>query len=77
MEFREKNLMAHHDKLYLQKKNAERNGLRQGIQEKAEMGIWSPYSEEWEKQHLKKMIEKSETARLAFGKRFVKDLFIP
>ncbi len=33
------------------------------------MGNWSPYSEEWEKQHLKKMIEKSETARLAFEKK--------
>lgn len=33
------------------------------------MGNWSPYSEEWEKQHLKKMIEKSETARLTFEKK--------
>ena len=33
------------------------------------MGNWSPYSEEWEKQHIKKMIENSETARLAFEKK--------
>ena len=61
--------MGVQDKLNLQKKTAEHNSLRQVIQEKTEMGNWSPYSEEWEKQHLKKMIEKSETARLAFEKK--------
>ena len=57
------------EKLNLQKKTAEHNSLRQVMQEKTEMGNWSPYSEEWEKQHLKKMIEKSETARLTFEKK--------
>ena len=57
------------EKLNLQKKTSEHNSLRRGIQEKTEMGNWSPYSEEWEKQHLKKMIENSETARLAFEKK--------
>ena len=61
--------MGVQDKLNLQKKTAEHNSLRRGIQEKTKMGNWSPYSEEWEKQHLKKIIEKSETARLAFEKK--------
>ena len=28
------------------------------------MGNWSPYSKEWEKQHLQKIIDGAETARL-------------
>lgn len=33
------------------------------------MGNWSPYSKEWEKQHLKKMMEEIEAARIAFEKK--------
>ena len=56
------------DKLNLLKKRRAHN-LRRGIREKTEMGNWSPFSEEWEKQQIKKMIEKSETSRLAFEKK--------
>ena len=30
------------------------------------MGNWSPYSKEWERQHLQKIIDGAETARLEF-----------
>ena len=33
------------------------------------MGNWSPYSKEWEKQHLQKIIDGAETARLEFEKK--------
>ena len=33
------------------------------------MGNWSPYSKEWEKQHLQKIIDGAETARIEFEKK--------
>ena len=33
------------------------------------MGNWSPYSEEWEKQHARKVIENANAARIAFEKK--------
>ena len=33
------------------------------------MGNWNPYSKEWEKQHLQKIIDGAETARLEFEKK--------
>ena len=33
------------------------------------MGNWSPYSEEWEKQHLKKIMNETEPARVEFEKK--------
>lgn len=33
------------------------------------MGNWSPYSKEWERQHLQKIIDGAETARLEFEKK--------
>ena len=33
------------------------------------MGNWSPYSEEWEKQRLRRMIDETEAARLAFERK--------
>ena len=33
------------------------------------MGNWSPYSEEWEKQHLKKIMKETESARVEFEKK--------
>ena len=33
------------------------------------MGNWSPYSKEWERQHLQKIIDGAETARIEFEKK--------
>ena len=33
------------------------------------MGNWSPYSEEWEKQHARKVIENTNAARIEFEKK--------
>lgn len=33
------------------------------------MGNWSPYSEEWERQRIKKFIEENDTARKEFEKK--------
>ena len=33
------------------------------------MGNWSPYSEEWEKQHARKVIENANAARIEFEKK--------
>lgn len=33
------------------------------------MGNWSPYNEEWEKQHAKKVIENANAARIEFEKK--------
>lgn len=33
------------------------------------MGNWSPYSKEWERQHLQKIIDGAETPRLEFEKK--------
>ena len=33
------------------------------------MGNWSPYSKEWERQHLQKIIDGAETVRLEFEKK--------
>ena len=33
------------------------------------MGNWSPYSEEWEKQHLKKLMEESDATRREFERK--------
>ena len=33
------------------------------------MGNWSPYSKEWERQHLQKIIDGAETARVEFEKK--------
>ena len=33
------------------------------------MGNWSPYSKEWERQHLQKIIDDAENARLEFEKK--------
>ena len=33
------------------------------------MGNWSPYSEEWERQRIKRVIEENDTARKAFEKK--------
>ena len=33
------------------------------------MGNWSPYSKEWERQHLQKTIDGAEAARLEFEKK--------
>ena len=33
------------------------------------MGNWSPYSEEWEKQHVKKVIENANAAWIEFEKK--------
>ena len=33
------------------------------------MGNWSPYSEEWEKQHIRKIIKEAKTAYIEFEKK--------
>ena len=33
------------------------------------MGNWSPYSEEWEKQHIRKIIKEAKTAYCEFEKK--------
>ena len=33
------------------------------------MGNWSPYSEEWEKQHVRKVIENANATRIEFEKK--------
>ena len=38
-------------------------------QEQKTMGNWSSYSEGWEKQHAKKVIENANAARIEFEKK--------